>query len=602
MLSAVGTSEGNGYAEDPAAAMTFVKETLAALDSNIQALILRQRNQDNNRQMLHSTIQERASKPVVELLARWIEASRLPPQNGGVDYATAALGGVAAVPRILYRESMRDIAAKLRQRVRNDLVDDNEISNILGSCLLEIPETLTSRLHGLLKRKSKDELLFLWQACSPILKAQSDHEIRTNIISLFLTTSLANRSDSKSQSDELQAVLAEIYSLLPKPTPLPVYHSLLSLYAGINTISSPDHQETGNTVLSSQASLQNLLATWSRMKAEQVTPDIKAYTILITGLGKKGDYQGLQRVWEELVNDAACKALWQKEEGTGSSTLALSLFDYVCETKSAYQPDMFTVNIVLRHYARKKDLDAIIRLMDRLPGFRLTPDLVTYTTLIGGLLDAGRPDTAEGILNVMQKTGVHPNAYVYSLLIADLAKRGTQEAMKSAEALLQQMKAVGLKATAVTWTALASGYFRAAMVREGLGAIKRSQDKGVELTRVSYNMVLRSILYSDMDAVPAAEIEHFFRGKLGASQRHPVIIDGNTDATLLLLQNMIDNRIEPDLDTWQLVLDSLSRQEKWTEADSVIQLMYSRRYVVKEGSLLARVVQQIRNREKTRRR
>jgi pentatricopeptide repeat protein len=287
---------------------------------------------------------------------------------------------------------------------------------------------------------------------------------------------------------------------------------------------------------------------------------------------------------------------------TGSSTLALSLFDYVCDPKSAYQPDMFTVNLVLRHYARKKDLDAIIRLMDRLPSFRLTPDLVTYTTLIGGLLDSGRPDTARGILDVMQKTGVQPNAYVYSLLIADLAKKGTAEAMKSAETLLQQMKAVGLKATAVTWTALASGYFRAHMVKEGLGAIKRSQDKGIELTRVSYNMVLRSILYSDMDAVPAAEIEHFFRGKLGGNHRNLVISNSNTDASLLLLQNMIDNRIEPDLDTWQLVLDSLSRQEKWTQADSVIQLMYSRRFVVKEGSLLARVVQQIRNREKTRRR
>lgn len=320
LLSAVGNqspSSANGSLGGSAAAtMTFIEDTLGALDINIQAFIARQKNQDKSRHLLHLTIQERATKPVVDLVARWIEASRL-LQNGGNSSATAVSGGMAAVPRLLYRESMRDIAGKLRHRLKNDLVDDNQINSILGSCLLEKSENIISRLHRLMKHRNKDELLFLWQSCSAIIKAQSDNEIRTNIISLFLTTSLANLPDTKSPSNEIQAVLAEIYSVLPKPTPSPVYHSLLSLYAGINTTTSPDHQETGNTVLSSQASLQNLLATWSRMKAEKVTPDIKAYTILMTGLGKKGDYQGLQRVWEELVNDAGCKALWQEEEGTG---------------------------------------------------------------------------------------------------------------------------------------------------------------------------------------------------------------------------------------------------------------------------------------------
>lgn len=307
---------GNGRPEGSLipAITNIIEECLAALDSNIQALIAQQNNTDKSRHLLQLAIQERTTKPTLEFLARWIEAV---PRVEGDSVVTAVSGDVATVPRILYRESLRDTAANLRQRLKRDVVADHEINEILGSCLLTNPENLTSRLHRLAKHKNKDELLFLWRSCSSIMKAQSDNETRTNLISLFLTASLANLPDGKSQYDELQAVLAEIHSILPKPTPLPVYHSLLSLYAGINTTSSLDHQETGNSVLSSQASLQNLLATWSRMKAEKVTPDIKAYTILITGLGKKGDYHGLQRVWEELVNDAACKALWQKEEGTG---------------------------------------------------------------------------------------------------------------------------------------------------------------------------------------------------------------------------------------------------------------------------------------------
>jgi pentatricopeptide repeat protein len=289
--------------------------------------------------------------------------------------------------------------------------------------------------------------------------------------------------------------------------------------------------------------------------------------------------------------------LFNLPAATGSATLALSLFEYLCDPKSPYAPDLFTVNIVLRHYARKKDLQAMMDLIDRLPTFRLAPDLVTYTTLMSGLLDAGKPGAAKGILDVMQKANIQPNSYVYSLLIADLAKKGSNDAMVSAEALIRQMSKVGVKATAITWTALASGYFRANMVQEGLEAIRRARSKGVEMTRVSYNMVLRSILYAE--SVPAQELAHILRGQSRHTDRGP---PGDTEAALSLLRSMIDNHVEPDVDTWFITLDSLARQGKWLEGETVIRLMNSRKFIVKEGSVLSRVVQQIRLRDRGSRR
>lgn len=290
--------------------------------------------------------------------------------------------------------------------------------------------------------------------------------------------------------------------------------------------------------------------------------------------------------------------LFNLPAATGSATLALSLFEYICDPKSPYQPDLFTVNIVLRHYARKTDLQAMMDLIDRMPSFRLAPDLVTYTTLITGLLDAGKTSVARGILDVMQKANIEPNSYVYSLLIADLAKRGSSDAMASAEVMIQQMNKAGVKATAITWTALAGGYFRANMVPEGLETIKRARSKGVEMTRVSYNMVLRSILYAE--SVGVHDMERILRGQSRHAERSGGTTT-DTEAALLLLRNMIDHRVEPDVDTWFITLDGLAKQGKWQEGESVIRLMKSRRFVVQEGSVLARVVQQIRNRERPRR-
>jgi pentatricopeptide repeat protein len=291
--------------------------------------------------------------------------------------------------------------------------------------------------------------------------------------------------------------------------------------------------------------------------------------------------------------------LFNLPTATGSAMLALSLFHYLCDPKSPYEPDLFTMNTVLRHYARKKDLQAMMDLIDRLPDFRLAPDLVTYTTLITGLLDAGKPQAAKGILDVMQKAKIVPNSYVYSLLIADLARKGNGEAMASAETILQQMKQAGVKPTTTTWTSLASGYFRANMVKEGLDALKRAQSKGVKLDRVAYNMVLRSVLFTE--SLPVADLDRVLRGQTRQAERS-LGNATNTEAALLLLRNMIDSHVEPDSDTWFIVLDGLARQEKWSEGDVVIRLMRSRRFVVKEGSAVARVAQQIRNREQRRRR
>ncbi|GHJ84025.1 hypothetical protein NliqN6_0427 [Naganishia liquefaciens] len=611
-----------------------IPDVLATLDASIRALTTTSKASTRGHILQGSAIHERAVGPVVELLELWLEAHFSVIRDGDDRLLDSVPEGLAAALRVMHRLDTQELAAKLENRLRawapsarrwqDDLADDERdkiVKKFLGACMLRDPNSLSFRLHRATHGKGAEQISRLWEMCSPLVAHLGTDNERTGVLSLFLTTTVTAITNGNAGNHKLKSILSEIYSRLPRPTPLPVYHALLSMYAGINTSPADGNQESGHTTVSSEASLANLISSWSRMREEKVTPDIKAYMLLITGLGKKGDYQALQQAWEELVRDADCKALWQKEghqaetypplrifnhfistlfnlpATTGSATLALSLFEYICDPKSPYQPDLFTVNIMLRHYARKQDLQAMMNLMDRLPSFRLAPDLVTYTTLISGLLDAGRPSAAKGILDVMQRANIEPNSYVYSLLIADLAKRASKDAMASAEAMIRQMIKARVKPTAITWTALASGYFRANMVQEGLETMKRARSKGVEMTRVSYNMVLRSILYSE--SVGAQELERVLRGQSRHAERASGTLT-DTGAALLLLRTMIDNHVEPDVDTWFITLDGLSRQGKWNEGENVIRLMQSRRFVVREGSVLARVIEQIRKRERPR--
>lgn len=297
---------------------------LSALDASTRALSATTKASTRGQTLQSAAIHERAVGPVVDLLGIWLEAHVSVLRDSGDQLLDLVPEGLAAALRVVQRLGMQQLAVGLESRLRSasgrargDHLADDEcgrvVKKFLGACLLRNLNSLSFRLNRAAKGKDTEQITMLWESCSPLIRHLSDDDARARVLSLFLTVFVTAITNGNAGTQDFNNKLSEIYSLLPKPTPLPVYHALLSMYAGITTSPSDGNRESGHTTVSSQASLANLISTWSRMREEGVTPDIKAYSLLITGLGKKGDYQALQQAWEELIRDADCKALWQKE-------------------------------------------------------------------------------------------------------------------------------------------------------------------------------------------------------------------------------------------------------------------------------------------------
>lgn len=301
-----------------------IDDVLSALDASIRALMATTKASTRGHTLQSASIHERAVGPVVELLGIWLETHVSVVRDSGDKLLQSVPEGLAAALRVVQRSDMQELAVKLESRLRSasgrlqrDHLAEDEcgevVKRFLGACLLQNLNSLSSRLNRATKAKNSEHMSVLWESCSPLILHLSNDDARARVLSLFLTVFVTAITNGNAETQDFNNKLSEVYSLLPRPTPLPVYHALLSMYAGINTSPSDGDQESGHTTVSSQASLANLISTWSRMREERVTPDIKAYSLLITGLGKKGDYQALQQAWEELIRDADCKALWQKE-------------------------------------------------------------------------------------------------------------------------------------------------------------------------------------------------------------------------------------------------------------------------------------------------
>ncbi|OCF45796.1 hypothetical protein I317_00284 [Kwoniella heveanensis CBS 569] len=415
---------------------------------------------------------------------------------------------------------------------------------------------------------------------------------KDEILSLLLRS--LKRPLSPAQPSE--RLFQEVLSVIQRPLSRVIATTLLalrarpdghSLRAGHEVISLDDHPTiNANSKMSSGDDLNNLKSTWKECGEK----DLKMYMIYIEGLGRLGDLDGLKETWNEMVKDKRCKDLYLAQENSPLSTsfppiaalnqmisacllipstgpdTALDLFNQACLPTSTVSINLITINTVLRHHARRADLSSMSALFSLAEKSGLKPDVVTYTTLVQGLLRAGRLMLAKKVLEDMHQQGISPNERMSSMLIADLAKSGTKIGLAHAEEILKLMRQKQMKTNEVTWTGLIAGYFRGGWEVDAWDAVKRMNRAGLRLNRVGYNMLLRE------------------SGK-----------GGGRTGILKLWKNMLEDGVSPNSDTYLLALTPLVLEKRWNEAEEVLLEMDKRRFKPEKGAL-ASIVAKARSR------
>lgn len=217
------------------------------------------------------------------------------------------------------------------------------------------------------------------------------------------------------------------------------------------------------------------------------------------------------------------------------------------------------------------DVEGMQSLFNLAQRLRLKPDVITYTTLVQGLLRAQQLEMANNVLDVMVKAGLEPSERMCSLLIADLAHTGNNVGLRHAEELLREMKRRGWKTGVPTWTGLISGYFRGGWEQDGWDAVRRMEADRLRLNRTAYNMILRqageSRISSKSSAPPSS----------GSSGEQPI--------TMKLFKRMIEDGVTPNSDTYVIMLGPLLKARRVAEAKEVVKEMRKQRFSPDKGAL-----------------
>lgn len=495
----------------------------------------------------------------------------------GVLRKRAGRSGPAKVPGLQFPLAKRALAA-LRQMNVNLAEFENytpvDFENAVNDLCVSVermpasPEALRARL-GLTHTVADIENLWTQYLALPAedpLKAQSDFALAE-----FVYAVRKPRVNTLQQREAWAKLGETITSQLPSPLPLPVLHSFLATEDRLasdttfNPYTDDDDRSTRrDTVLADAAK------TWKAFLQHGGVPDAKAFLLYIGLLGKYHQDIRMFKVWDEMVGNKASKAAHEKEVrkdkgdkalvpwpptivlnqvlsagyliGGRAAEMATHLYKASLDPLSPISPDLFTINTTLRFAAHLGNIPKMNETIADAGRAQLTPDIVTYTTLVQGLLKADRMDLARKTLDAMRARGMEPNERMAAMFVADLAHSGSASGLRRAEDIIRDMRNRGIKTSVPMWTSLIAGYFAGGWVEDGELAVGRMHQNGVKLNDVGYNIVLTHVLSGVNDR-----------------NANPDKVAQVCQAAYALFCNMREQHVVPNHDTYTILLGGLLR-------------------------------------------
>ncbi|PKA63300.1 Pentatricopeptide repeat-containing protein [Apostasia shenzhenica] len=163
----------------------------------------------------------------------------------------------------------------------------------------------------------------------------------------------------------------------------------------------------------------------------------------------------------------------------------------------AYPPDARIYTTLMKGYmktGRASDVVRMVAAMRREPNPACQPDIVTYTTAITALANAGAMDRARAVLDEMSAAGVPANRVTYNVLLKGYC---AQLQIDKAEDLIRSMAAgAGIEPDVFSYNILIDGCI---LVDDSAGALaffNEMRKRGIPPSKVSYTTLMKAFVLS----------------------------------------------------------------------------------------------------------
>ncbi|KAJ6688098.1 hypothetical protein OIU74_016742 [Salix koriyanagi] len=198
--------------------------------------------------------------------------------------------------------------------------------------------------------------------------------------------------------------------------------------------------------------------------------------------------------------------------------------------KRGLTPNLISYNTMLKGYFRAGQINEAWNFFLEMKKRDCEIDVVTYTTVIHGFGVAGEIKRAQKVFDTMVKKGVLPSVATYNAFIQVLCKK---DSVDNAIVIFEEMVVKGYVPNSITYNLVIRGLCHRGEMERAMEFMGRMKDDGCEPNVQTYNLVIR--YFCD---------------------------EGEIDKALDLFQKMTSGDCLPNLDTYNILISAMFVRKK----------------------------------------
>ncbi|XP_021290810.1 pentatricopeptide repeat-containing protein At3g06430, chloroplastic [Herrania umbratica] len=193
------------------------------------------------------------------------------------------------------------------------------------------------------------------------------------------------------------------------------------------------------------------------MDERLITPNTVTQNIVLSGYGKAGKFEQMEKVLSGMLESSASK------------------------------PDVWTMNIILSVFGNKGQIDMMERWYEKFRNFGIEPETRTFNILIGAYGKKRMYDKMSSVMEYMRKLQFPWTTSTYNNVIEAFADVGDAKHM---EYTFDQMRAEGMKADTKTLCCLINGYANAGLFHKVISSVQLAAKFEIPENSSFYNAVI----------------------------------------------------------------------------------------------------------------
>mmetsp|Transcript_92026 Transcript_92026/g.238425 ORF Transcript_92026/g.238425 Transcript_92026/m.238425 type:complete len:1020 (+) Transcript_92026:84-3143(+) len=289
--------------------------------------------------------------------------------------------------------------------------------------------------------------------------------------------------------------------------------------------------------------LDGVWATWREMKVQRIAPTCITLGCMVEAVTNNGEPEaGLQLIRQMLAHEETC-----------------SLVNAVIYCS------------VLKGFSHRKCFDQVWAVHDEMRAKRMQYSIVTYNALIDACARSGEMSRVSPLLEQMSKDGIEPNVITYSTVIKGYCQDNRVD--KAFEVLEDMKRSADFTPDEVTYNTLLDGCARYGMLDRGMALLRNMEGAGVTPSNFTLSVLVKLAnrskrpemafeLCSELSSKYSIRLNmHVYNNLVHACTAH-----GNLPRALEVFEQMLGERVRPDVRTYTLLLRSCISSRAASEA------------------------------------